>query len=260
MRLRPIVTLLVVVSAAGACGRIGYEPLPAGDGGAGAGAGAGGSGNAGGAGGGGIAGASGAGGRGGGVAGSVGGSASGAAGAGGTGAGAGGASGAAGSVSVGAGGVAGPGTGGSGGQGSASCPTRTFGGHDYAFCAGPLSWADAGSDCAAKGMRLVRIDDALENAWVQLTAFAGITSTSSSFWSWIGASDLTIVGEWRWTDGAAFWRGGSNGSVLGGLYANWVFGSPTNTGTATDCAILQFGAFWTDWDCTRPERYVCEAY
>ena len=136
----------------------------------------------------------------------------------------------------------------------------TFGGHDYAFCVGPLSWTDAANECAARGMRLVRIDDAAENNWVQTNAFMGIMSTSSTYWSWIGGIDQAVVGEWRWTDGALFWLGGSNGSAQGGLYQNWAAGSPTNTGMATDCAILQHASFWTDFDCTRLERYVCEQY
>jgi hypothetical protein len=136
----------------------------------------------------------------------------------------------------------------------------SFGGRDYAFCVGPLTWTDAATDCAAKGMRLARIDDAVENAWVQTNAFVGIVSTSSTYWSWLGGTDDAVLGEWRWTDGALFWLGGSNGSAQGGLYANWAAGSPTNTGMATDCAILQWAGYWTDFDCTRLERYVCERY
>ena len=109
-------------------------------------------------------------------------------------------------------------------------------------------------------MRLVRIDDVNENDWVTMMAFAGIGSTSSTFWSWIGATDQAVVGEWRWTDGALFWLGSSNGAAQGGLYENWAAGSPPSTGMATDCGILQWAGFWTDFDCTRLERYVCERY
>jgi len=153
-----------------------------------------------------------------------------------------------------------PATGGAGGTAGMSCPTNAFGGHTYAFCTGTLSWADAASDCAVKGMRLVRIDDAGENAWVQMVAFAGIGSTSSVYWSWMGGSDQAVVGDWRWPDGALFWMGGSNGAAQGGLYNNWAAGSPTNGGNATDCAILQQAGFWTDFDCARLQRYVCEQY
>ena len=84
------------------------------------------------------------------------------------------------------------GTGGAAGLGGEACPMATFGGHDYAFCVGPLSWTDAANDCAARGMRLVRIDDAAENSWVQTNAFMGIMSTSSTYWSWMGGTDQAV--------------------------------------------------------------------
>jgi hypothetical protein len=283
MRLGLPATLLVI--AAGACGRIGYDELSApGTGGAGqAGAGgaagtgansgvAGGGGSSSGRGGGvqptGTAGASGTSGAGGsgGMSGTTGvGGAAGSGGGGGTGGGGGGGMGGAGGAgaagTTGAGGAGGlVGSGGIGGFAGAPCPGATFGGHDYAFCLGPVSWTDAAADCAAKSMRLARIDDAAENSWLTATAFAGVMSTSSNYWSWIGGDDRAVVGDWRWADGTPFWMGGSNGTPQGGLYSNWVAGSPTSTGMATDCAILQHAGFWTDFDCTRLERYICERY
>jgi hypothetical protein len=170
----------------------------------------------------------------------------------------------------GAGGMAGGGGASAGGTGGATdagvvdagpaCAAATFNGHDYEFCPTPLAWNNAESDCAAKGMRLVRIDDASENSWVHTTAFAGAAGTNSTYWPWIGGDDLAVTGAWRWTDGALFWMGGSNGTAQGGLYANWVSGSPTSGGAATDCAILQYSTYWADWDCTRLEPYVCEQY
>jgi hypothetical protein len=219
--------------ASGGSGGLGGAVGTAGAGGSGGAAGAGGSGGAAGAGG--VGGAAGAGG---GAAGAAGGSA--------------GASG---------------GAAGAGGVGSAvvdagvACTTATFNGHFYQFCTSvPLAWTDADNDCAAKGMRLVRIDDAAENTWVHTTAFAGAAGTNSTYWPWIGATDQAVVGDWRWTDGALFWIGGSNGTPQGGLYSNWVSGSPTNGGAATDCGILQYSTYWADWDCTRLEPYVCEQY
>jgi len=109
-------------------------------------------------------------------------------------------------------------------------------------------------------MRLARVDDVAENAWLQTTAFMGITSTSSVYWPWIGGNDLAVLGDWRWPDGALFWVGGSNGTAQGGLYSNWAAGAPTNGGGSTDCAILQHAAYWTDFQCTRLQRYICEQY
>lgn len=163
---------------------------------------------------------------------------------------------------AGAGGVAGSSAGGTSGSGDggASCLTTTHGGHTYAFCEALLTWADAAADCGAKGMHLVRIDDVAENTWVQTIAFADVTSTSSVYWAWIGGNDLAVVGEWRWSDGALFWLGSSNGTAQGGLYSNWVAGAPTSGGGATDCAIFEHAAYWTDFQCTRLQRYICEQY
>lgn len=220
------VTLMALVLG-GACGRIGYTPVSAfGDGSApdvsgGAGSGIGGRGGAGGAG---TGGASGAG--------------------------------AVGGVTGAGGGAAG--TGGNAGTGGA-CPTATFGGHTYAFCDGPLPWADAQADCVAKGMRLVRIDDAAEDMWLHDTAFGGVTGLSAN-WPWIGASDQAVLGEWRWTDGTLFWVGSANGAAQGGLFTNWVAGSPASSGPATDCALLESSDRWNDWQCTGSQPYICEQY
>jgi Lectin C-type domain len=297
MRSLLLIALLVASMATG-CGRIGYTPFSdAGAGGA-SGTGAGGTGSAsGGAGGSSSGGASGSAGGASGSAGGVSGSAggvSGSSGAAGGGTGRGGASGATGGAAgsatgrggasggmggsavggtggaAGGRGGAGGGTGGAGGGAGgaviggggttgASCPVDTFGGHTYAFCEGPLAWPDAQTDCMAKGMRLVRIDDSTENAWVQSIAFAGISSVSSVYWPWIGATDATVSGEWRWTDGALFWLGNMNGVAQGGLYVNWVAASPGN-GTRSECGILESSAFWKDWPCSTAERYVCEQY
>ena len=234
---RLLATLAVGISLVQpACGRLGYAPLSShtGDAGTGGSAGSGVSGGTGGA----SATGGGAGGSAGGTGGSAGVSVS-----------VGGSGGSAG-ISGGAGMAAG------GGRGSAACTPATFGGHAYAFCDGPLTWMGAGSDCAAKGMRLVRIEDLAENSWLALVAFASSTGTST----WLGADDLAVSGDWRWSDGALFWRGGSNGFAQGGLYARWLINSPTNGGTPTDCAVLQLGAFWKDWSCDSRQPYVCEQY
>ena len=256
--------VLLICLAAPGCGRVGYDLLSgpgdasvSGSGGTGAG-GRGGSGVAGtggsniaGTGGSSIAGTGGSGATGGtgvsGAAGRGGTSGSSAGGAGGSGAG-------------GAGGAGGSSAGGTGGLAGASCTPATYGGHAYAFCFTPLPWSSASNDCSVKGMRLARSDDAAENAWMQSIAFANVPDVSSQYWPWIGGTDLAVVGEWRWTDGALFWLGGSNGAAQGGLYENWVAGSPTTNGAATDCAILQHAGFWTDYDCDRLEPYVCEQY
>src|SRR6185436_16468150 len=237
------VTGVVLLAAISACGRIGYDATLRSDSGTGGGGAAGVAGTGGGAGSGGTGGSASAG-------------TSGTAGA--------GAGGQAGSVGTGTGGSGGTGGTTGAGGGAGACALATYGGHTYALCDRPLSWINAAADCAASGMSLVRIDDAAENQWVLTNAFAGVPASDnqSTVWRWLGGTDLTVVGEWRWTDGALFWLGGSNGSAQNGLYANWLANRPTSGGTASDCTIMQHNTagFWTDWDCARLEPYVCERY
>jgi len=251
------VAAALLLSAAAGCGRIAYDAV--GTSGVAGGPGVGGGGGTSASGRGGSAGGNGGGGNGGSVgAGGIGGSSGGA---GGSSAGAGGSSaGAGGSSAGGGGGGAGGTSGAGGGTAGAACTADSFGGHSYAFCFTPLAWSNAAADCTVKGMRLARIDDAAENAWLVSVAFASAPDQSSTYWPWIGGTDQAVVGEWRWTDGALFWLGASNGAAQGGLYAKWVGGSPTSGGGATDCGILQYGSYWRDWDCTRLEPYVCEQY
>jgi hypothetical protein len=109
-------------------------------------------------------------------------------------------------------------------------------------------------------MRLARIDDASENSWLVATAFAGIGSVSAVYWPWIGGSDLAVATHWVWADGTVFWIGGQNGSAQGGLYQDWVAGSPSSGASAGHCAILQHAGFWTDYNCASLQSYVCEQY
>jgi hypothetical protein len=139
------------------------------------------------------------------------------------------------------------------------CTSGTFGAHAYAFCSSPLDRITARADCAAKGMHLVRIDDANENAWIESNAFVGVTRDTLAVWRWLGATDQAVRGEWRWDDNdALFWLGQLQGTPQNGLYNNWVSGAPSNQNN--DCAAMQFnaGGFWTDAPCNSAQPYVCE--
>src|SRR5690606_14545197 len=51
---------------------------------------------------------------------------------------------------------------------------------------------------------------------------------------WIGASDATVEGEWRWVTGpeagTLFWRGLANGSAEPGMFSYWNTGEPNQSG------------------------------
>jgi Lectin C-type domain len=175
--------------------------------------------------------------------------------------GSGGAGGAGGAVGTGGAATAGTGgtTGGSGGLGGATCRSGVYAAHAYAFCDTPVNYAMARSDCAAKSMRLARIDDDPENTWVRsMIPVADQISNMSIVWRWLGGNALVTAGDWRWEDGQAFWSGGVNGSAVNGAYTNWPSGEP---GPSGECVFMaaRDGA-WNTTTANQSHPYVCEQY
>jgi hypothetical protein len=122
-----------------------------------------------------------------------------------------------------------------------------------------LSFATARSDCAAKSMRLARIDDAAENTWVHsMIPAADQMSNIVSLWRWIGGNSLVTAGDWRWDDGQAFWSGGSSGSAVNGAYTNWTRGEPG--GNAQCTSMSSRPGTWNSLPCTESHPYICEQY
>jgi|KBSMisStandDraft_5_1062788.scaffolds.fasta_scaffold580422_2 hypothetical protein len=242
----PALALALLGLSSGACGRIGYDALAldaSGRGGVGGGVGGGGAG--------GTIGAGGAAARGGnGGSGGV----SGTGGAGGSGGGSGTGGGAIdGGVDAGA-------IDARDGAAAISCAPGIYGLHAYLFCDALVDWATARSECEARAMRLVRIDDPLENAWLQVTAIFSASMFRRDA-LWLGGYEPTVDGDWHWTDGAAFWLGASNGMAVGGLYTNWDSHEPNNAVGAEACMAMSLnGTTWSDWVCTTPHYFACEKY
>ncbi|MDH5671836.1 MAG: hypothetical protein OEZ06_06775 [Myxococcales bacterium] len=147
-------------------------------------------------------------------------------------------------------------------QPHSSCGSlQQYSGHGYWFCTSNNSWANARAICMSRGMDLVRIDDANENAFVR---------SHISNDSWIGARD-SGGGTWVWSDnGDQFWSGTSGGSSTcangtlcaqgsGGLYSKWNSGEPSST--SGYCARMNevSNADWNDQSCGNTEDYVCES-
>src|SRR6266536_2060121 len=124
---------------------------------------------------------------------------------------------------------------------TAECSCATYGGHTYRFCSIGRTWTDAEAQCELAGMRLTRIDGALENAWIRSTADGfGIG------YLWLGAEDPTLTSQWQWPDGTVFWIGAANGVPVAGLYNDWNASHPTGT-TARTCAGMLAGQYASQW-------------
>jgi hypothetical protein len=248
MRAKPLdgLRVLIVVAGvmAGACGRLGYDPLAVADAGGGRGGNGGTSGLGGGSAGTGVGGATGggSGATGGATGGSIGGR--------------GGASGAGGGPA----GTGGGGAAGADGGAAISCYTAAYGGHQYAFCDALVAWDTARAECEARGMRLVRIDDILENNWLQANAmFSASMFRRENLW--LGGFEPTTDGDWHWTDGDAFWSGAANGMAVGGLFTNWNKSEPNNSTGPEACLSMQLnGTTWFDYGCSNPQYFACELY
>jgi hypothetical protein len=124
-------------------------------------------------------------------------------------------------------------------------------GHFYYRCSTGRTWSEARSLCQSVGMDLVRIDDQLENDFVE-----GLLGSDNA---WIGANDRSSEGVWVWPDGEQFWQGDDNGNVVNNLYQNWNGGEP-NDSNGEDCAEMRDNdGFWNDNDCGNDRDVVCES-
>lgn len=91
---------------------------------------------------------------------------------------------------------------------------------------------------------LIAINSQVENDFMQ--ARIG----SSGTW-YIGASDQTVEGEWRWaSDNSQFWQGrgsGSGGAPVGGRYSNWSDTVEPNDAGGEDFATMYGSSgVWND--------------
>jgi hypothetical protein len=125
------------------------------------------------------------------------------------------------------------------------------------LCKTLLDHPSAAAQCSASGMRLARVDDALENQWIVKTLHAPtLPADTGTNWIWLGGSDELTEGSWLWPDGTLFYQNGPVGS----LYFNWGPAEPNNARGAENCLAVRVNFNWTDLQCTELHFYCCEAW
>ena len=78
---------------------------------------------------------------------------------------------------------------------------------------------------------------------------------------WLGGLEPTVDGDWHWTDGAAFWSGGVNGTAVGGLLHELGQQEPNNAVGPEACLSMPLnGTTWYDYACTNQQYFACEQY
>ena len=129
------------------------------------------------------------------------------------------------------------------------CVVRLRGAKPYLFCTTTDSWSNMAARCAGftDGMtsyHLVHLDDAAENSWVSTEASA----VSAGTW-WIGLSQPSGSGAWRWTNGVEV------------ATTFWAADEPNDGGWGgnEDCVELRAAsAEWNDQACGDARLGICE--
>jgi hypothetical protein len=138
------------------------------------------------------------------------------------------------------------------------CIGAALDGVGYMLCSGPSQqrgWNDAATACTAEGgMQLVRVDSAVEDAFLREVALrVGYRGAI-----WIGGGDQAQHGTWVWPDGTAFWMGLTRGSPAPGRYVNWDVGQPNNA-TGNEHCVAKFSTDrWHDDDCLTKYSFACK--
>lgn len=157
-------------------------------------------------------------------------------------------------------------------------------GHYYEYISSGASWASAQSTALTKTLNglngyLAHITTAAENDFI-----ANETSASNI---WIGATDASSEGQWRWagksiagesdfvfgtysssesgtnsatpTSTASGWAADSWYPNTGRV-AGWASGEPNNWSASEDCAVTNWGSrgLWNDLSCSNSNAYLVE--
>jgi Lectin C-type domain len=125
-----------------------------------------------------------------------------------------------------------------------------FNGHLYQYVTDPKTFADAKADAQARGGYLATVTSPQENDVLRkLMMDTGISGGGG----WLGGSDETVEGEWRWIDGpetgVQFWQGQSEqsgGYATNGYYSNWKWGEPNDINIGENYLVMYDSGQWND--------------
>ncbi len=134
------------------------------------------------------------------------------------------------------------------------CTGHAYSGRGYMFCSTAKSLSEAAAVCVNQDMGVALPNDQAENDWLRTTATA---QSMGAFW--LGGTDWTKEGDWKWPDGTQFWTGGASGSSVGGLFTNWAPSQPSGSKN-DDCMRMDTAGKWSEIDCNKTAAYVCEKY
>uniref|UniRef100_UPI00398EDFAD C-type lectin domain family 10 member A-like n=1 Tax=Pristiophorus japonicus TaxID=55135 RepID=UPI00398EDFAD len=110
----------------------------------------------------------------------------------------------------------------------------------YYFSTKEGSWQKAKQDCALKDSHMIVINSIVEQNFM--------TREIKPKMYWIGLSDISDEGSWKWDDGTSY----------SSTPKFWAAGEPNNAGNREDCAHTNDKGQWNDNLCTAKLPWICE--
>ncbi|XP_060593187.1 perlucin-like protein [Ruditapes philippinarum] len=118
-------------------------------------------------------------------------------------------------------------------------------GHCYHIGYGTdLTFSEARAYCQHRGSYLVRLD-----TFAEYTFLAGILKKTNAGHTWMGLTDISHEGIWRWFD-----------TKEHATFSDWGAGEPNNDKGAEDCVHFGYNQNykWNDVSCSFKLRPLCE--